>query len=293
MNEDAKKRLERLLQDLQEIEEASPMRVMCAVVSSSLESQVRSLATWLWVAGYVRERQKKDDPIIIDPNPIFVEPFQDGTGCLRWCGQETKREAFREWVIRLSGFFESNPDLVPDSESGYGVEGGLRSLCAIAAQVSEFSSQVKRGPILQLTGKRTLPPETPLQIRKMSPRPSFEVMEIKVPVPSFALMVLSHLLGKPTKRSRIEVKFDDSPAGQFANVIVDGKSHLVDKEFALIVQQLLKADGIPVSQPTMVANCPELQDFGRFSRIFQKKKNRVPFTIDSNTKGFFLPPEWL
>ena len=54
MKEEAKKRLERLLQDLQEIQEASPKQILCAVISSMVDSPLRAQATWQWVAKFVR-----------------------------------------------------------------------------------------------------------------------------------------------------------------------------------------------------------------------------------------------
>ncbi len=293
MNDEAKKRLERLTQDLQEIQESSPLKITCAVITSTVDSPLRAQAAWQWVAEFVRASRHEDDPIVLDPKPVVVEPFTDGKGCVRWCGLGSKRDAFKEWVVRLSGFFDSNPELVPNAEPRYGIEGGLQALCSIADPVPELSTLIKRRRILQLARRRTLPPKTPIQIQKMMPRPSFDVMEIDATVPHFSLAVLNHLLGRPTRLSRIEVQIDKSSKAQYANVIVDGKPHLVDQEFALIVEQLLKANGIPVSQPTMVENCPDLAGLGRFSRIFVKKRNKVPFEIESNTKGFFLPPEWL
>lgn len=292
MKDEARKRLERLIQDLQEIQESSPLKITCAVVTSTAESPLRTQATWQWVAQFLRASRPDDDNIVLDPKPIVVEPFTDGKGCVRWCGLGSKRDAFKDWVTRLSGFFESNPELIPNAEPRYGIEGGLQALCAIAASVPDLSTLVKRRPILQLTGQRILPPKTPPQIQKMKPRPSFDVMEIDAPVTYFSLAVLNHLLGKPTRRSRIEVQIDESPKAQYANVIVDGISHLVDIEFALIVSELTKAEA-PISQPTMVKKFPILDGLGRFRRIFDKQRNKVPFEIKGDTRGFFLPSEWL
>ncbi len=295
MKEEAKKRLERLLQDLQEIQEASPKQILCAVISSMVDSPLRAQATWQWVAKFVRASRHEDDSIVLDPNPVVVEPFTDGKGCVRWCGQDSKRDAFKEWVTRLSGFCESNPELIPNAEPRYGIEGGLQALCAIAAPVPELSTLVKRRPILQLTGQRTLPPKTPTQIQKMKPRPSFDVMEIDVPVPVFALKVLNHLLGKPLRDPPIRVEINESPKHEFANVFVNGKPYIVEKVFALIVEQLVRANGNPISQRTITNNCPDLKKLTlpRFSRIFEKKQNKVPFEIEPSTKGFYLKPEWL
>lgn len=292
MKEEAKKRLERLLQDLQEIQEASPKPVMCAVNSSTVDSPLRAQAIWQWVAEFVRASRHEDDSIVLDPKPVAVEPSDGGKGCVRWCGLESKRDAFKEWVTRISGFFESNPELVPNAEPQYGIEGGLQALCAVAATVPELSRRVKRRTILRLSGKRTLSPKTPPQLQKMKPRPSFDVTEIDEPVTVFAVAVLNHLLGKPIGRLRIEVQIDESPKAQYANVIVDGIAYLVDKEFALIVRELSKTEA-PISQPTMVKKFPILDGLGRFRRIFNKQRNKVPFEIKADTRGFFLPPEWL
>lgn len=292
MKDEARRRLERLIQDLQEIQESSPLKITCAVVTSTAESPLRTQATWQWVAQFLRASRPDDDNIVLDPKPIVVEPFTDGKGRVRWCGLGSKRDAFKEWVTRLSGFFESNPELIPNAEPRYGIEGGLQALCAIADPVPELSTLIKRRRILQLAGLRTLPPKTPIQIQKMKPRPSFDVMEIDATVPFFSLAVLNHLLGRPTRLSRIEVQIDKSPKAQYANVIVDGEPHLVDKEFALIVRELTQAEA-PISQPTMVKKFPILGGLGRFRRIFNKQRNKVPFEIMADTRGFFLPPEWL
>ena len=227
MKEEAKKRLERLMQDLQEIQESSPLTITCAVITSTAESPLRTQATWQWVAQFLRASRPDDDNIVLDPKPIVVESFTDGKGCVRWCGLGSKRDAFKEWVTRLSGFFESNPELIPNAEPRYGIEGGLQALCAIADPVPELSTLIKRRRILQLAGLRTLPPKTPIQIQKMKPRPSFDVMEIDATVPLFSLAVLNHLLGRPTRLSRIEVQIDKSPKAQYANVIVDGDREYV------------------------------------------------------------------
>lgn len=194
---DETKRIESLLQDLQEIEEASTGFILCAVITSTLTSPLQNQADWEWIASLVPENRNQGGIIVFDLKPVVVEPFRDGKGCIRWCGPDTKREALKVWLARLSGVFRSNPKYVPDTEPNYGVEGGLQVLCAVAATMPELSPMVKLRSILDLNHEQAQPRKIPMQLQKVAPKLSFEALEINFSVPQFALKVLCHILSKP------------------------------------------------------------------------------------------------
>ena len=318
MNDQAKKRLEGLLQNLQEIEESSVRSpfIKCDVISSTLESPLRDPAAWKWIADLLQELRlqdnKKEGRTLAYVHPVAVEPFEHGKGCIRWYGNPDVRDKLKEWIVRLSGFFKSYSEVVPNSKPEYGLEGGLQALCAIATNVPELSPYIKRRRFLNLAAKtkaKVLPTkmvtlcgeffieklEMPKRLEKFEPKPSFNVLEISESIPRLAMKVLNHLLGKPMRDPPIRVEFDESPKHEYAKVFVNGKPYIVEKVFALIVEQLVRANGNPISQRTITNNCPDLKKLKlpRFSRIFEKKQNKVPFEIEPNTKGFYLKPEWL
>ena len=292
MNDEARKRLDRLLQQLKEIDEASSGRLQCAVISSTLSSPIHDQSVWQWVARFVREPRPREANIVLDPQPLSVQPSEDGKACVRWCGDPEKREAFKQWVVRLSGLFKSHPELVPDLEPRYGVEGGLEAICAIASAGTHYPDLVKKRRILDLARKRILIPKPPKRLTKIDVKPSFDVIEIDDLAPRFSLKVFSRLLGKPID-SPLRVEFDGSAGSQDAIIVVNGERFFVDRECGLVVEQLLSANGTPLSQPRMIQNDPALKGIGRVKRLFGKKRNRLPFKLGSDRRGFWLPPSLL
>ena len=202
---DGTKRIESLLQDLQEIEEASKRFIFCALITSTLTSPLQNQADWQRIANLVPENRNRPGIIVLELKPIVVEPFTDGKGCIRWCGPASKREAFKVWLTRLSGVFTSNPKYVPDSEPKYGVEGGLQALCAVAATMPELSPMVKHLSIIDLNHEQTQPGKIPMPLQKVERKPSFEALEIDYSVPLFALKVLRHILSKPIDPPHVEI----------------------------------------------------------------------------------------
>jgi hypothetical protein len=287
MKEEAKKRLERLLQDLQEIQEASSERLRCAVISSTLVSPLRDNSVWQRVAEFVWETRDHDAPIVIDPEPIVAEPNPDCTGCIRWCGDPDKREAFKSWLARLSGFFESNSELVPNTEPRYGTEGGLQALCAIAAQDPKLSALVKHRTILDLNQDLSGFGKIPVKLVKMSPKPIFTAIEIDGLISSFSLNVLKLTLGRSLDQPPLIANIEKS------HVVIRGEVYPVDLSIVHIIDQLVGAKGNPISRRTMQTNAPILADEPRLDRVISKICGTLGVPIESSTNGYHLPPDWL
>lgn len=287
MKEDARKRLERLLQDLQEIQEASSEQLQCSVISSDLASPLRDHSAWQRVAEFVWETRDHDAPIVIDPEPIIAEPNPDNTGCIRWCGDSDKREAFKAWLARLSGFFESNSELVPNSEPRYGIDGGLLALCAIAALEPKLSERVKHRTILDLNQDLSGFGRIPAKLLKMSPKPIFTVVEIGGPISLFSLNVLKLVLGQSLDQPPLFANIEKS------QVVIRGDVFPVDLSIVHIIDQLVQAKGNPISRKTMQANAPVLADEPRLDRVISKIRDTLHVPIESSKSGYSLPPDWL
>ena len=319
MNDEAKKRLERLLQDLQEIEEQAagskvPSEIRCDVILSTLESPLPDPSAWKWIADLLQEIRSKDNPEVaktVVDYQFTIEPFINKKGCFRWRGNPRVWEEIKEWIARLSGFFGSNSEFFSISEIEYGVLGGLQAIGSIATTVPELSPYIKCRCILDLAVQlkpdvlpkkarsifREMPEERkmPKLFEQIEPKPSFHSLEFSESIPVIAKKVLNHLLGKPIRKPPIRVEFDESPIHPYATVFVNEKPYTVEKVFALIVEQLVRANGNPISQRTITNNCPDLKkrELGRFRRIFDRTQNKVPFEIENDNNGFYLETEWL
>jgi len=99
MKDEAKKRLEGFLQDLQEIEEASPIHIRCAFISSKLTSPLHDITAWQRIAEFFQANTLRDRLIVVGRKPILVEPFDDNKGCIRWRGPASKRKEQRGQAI--------------------------------------------------------------------------------------------------------------------------------------------------------------------------------------------------
>ena len=312
MNDEAKKRLERLLQDLQEIEEAAAGSkqssvITCDVILSTLESPLRDPYAWKWIAFLLQEIRSQDNPEVgrtVVDNHFEVEPFINKNGCFRWSGNPVVWEKIKEWIIRLSGFFGSYPEVVPNSVPVYGLEGGLQALCDIATTVPELSPYIKRRCILDLAVQPkpdVLPTKTrpgyvekremPKLFEMIHPKPSFRSLEIEGSVARFAKMVLNHLLGKPLREPPVVVDLENS------EVVIHGKIYAVDASVAHIIDQLLKGNGNPISRSTMQKNSNILKVENRIDRIIKDMREQQLLPIDIKTdesrRGYYLSEEWL
>ncbi len=288
MNEDARKRLEGFLYDLMSIDEKSPDNLRCAVVSSTLTSPLRDPAAWQWVAEFIRRSRDPNLPLVPDLKLVVVEPFMDGKGCIRWCGKDDKREAFKAWVDRFSAFINANPEVVPDFEPRDGIEGGLQALCAVAGSEPRLSALVKRRTILNLNEEQDPFDTIPAKLDCIRPKPSFDVAEIDGMVLAFSLKALKRLLGRPIGEPPLSVNIPSS------EVTVHGKVYPLDLKYVHFVDQLLRANGETITRRMMRDNCRILADEEHLERLIEPLEEMIKIKVDRVArKGFRLPPEWL
>lgn len=154
MPDEAKRRLTRLQDDLLELQDMAGYPPFgLAIITSTLSKAIHDKKTWAFVQKRVVETRSAN-PVVLEPKPIWAEPFPDGDGCIRWCGNSENVERFQQWTDRLSRVLCRYDELVPDMDVQEGSFGGLMALFSVATSTDKLAGLIEERTILDLSAQK-------------------------------------------------------------------------------------------------------------------------------------------
>jgi hypothetical protein len=299
MKDDQKRRLWRLRDDLADLADADFRPFGFGIVRASPAVRIPMPNGWNFLTFWLEGLLDSNEIIRPRPHPWF-DPFPNGSACVRWWGDAKGITAFQKWAERASNLLRKDPDWPPSVEIEPGYHGMIAAFVTFAKQDSELSPFVESRKLVDLNslprGEKTLISKTLLH---RDPLPTFSVEEVKDWATRFSANLLRKLLGAPIREPRLSVDVRKS------TVTLDGKTYGVDLVYVLIVHELLKANGTPITRTHMKQNQPDLAlDTHLERRINDLRKPRMksrkvlPFqlpilTAEPRTKGYYLPSDYL
>ncbi len=114
MDARTKQRLERLRDDLAEIDESCG-NFGFGIISSTPETPLVYPQLWRFLEPPITFRMKETGKEVFTakPEPYFFDPFDDGRRCVFWCGNAKGVETFKDWLNRLGAFLANQEGLLP------------------------------------------------------------------------------------------------------------------------------------------------------------------------------------
>lgn len=291
--------------------EMKPTSVNLQVISSSPQVSISDLRSWQFLADQVSATRPDDSPIIFETKPISLEPFPDGTQCIRWSGNEEQVAAFKDWLTALSRFdYElGNPEDEGDERNWHEEQqlavllptpsdrrdSHFDGVLVLQSNINEdddlFSNAIQRRIFdFSKSGHGPLPPSLET-ISKVNPSTQFFVTWFKAPLFTLATAVLDRLLVTRTG-PRLSANLKKN------TVTFDGVTYELKREHVALVDQLIKAGGNPISGNTIKANTGcfgELERIGRVKKDKLAKECKVVADLikSHHGKGFSIPSHYL
>jgi hypothetical protein len=206
MSSDAKKRLKRLRDELDDIRQ--DYRVLCfALIRCSSKTSIpwtqpnvqQFFRTLVW------ENSHGNTTLTYAEDRSWFDPLESGSECILWSGDPTGVKKLQEWGDTFSSFLDNNRKLA--QKLGLNYTGGgyaelLARLCHIAQGHADLSKIIEERTVLDLAkclneGESVF--DVPRSLLKLTPSPTFSFLEPHVAPPnhaaSFVLQVIDQLLG--------------------------------------------------------------------------------------------------
>lgn len=247
MLDSTKRRLERLADDAQELDDSSHSMFGFALIAGPKVIRIRDPQRWARIGKYVAIHT--EDPLVMTSPPYWVELDPEVRRCISWWGDSEGVERFKEWTERMSSLFEGDATLLGDIAHESGTFGALCALCELAQHKPELSDLVRKRVIRipeQLLGRQLIQRDKPWKNKVF-------VLEAAKRGPHFARDIINYLLGQLPRGPRLNVYPERN------RVTIDGDGYQLNREYVLVLEVLLKANGNTVSRRSMAEQQPALK----------------------------------
>ncbi len=286
MTRDAKRQLERLSDDLADLIELSSPH--CGLGLFVLREPVGVLippSGWAFLDERLDEARRARGSIRMEPDP-WLDPFPDGTACIRWWGAADEAKAFQKWTVRASAFFRSYVPLPAGIAMPPGYHGAIRTFIQLAKTNASLFPRLETRTILDVKAlspakRRLLPPI----VQSIVPPPVF-TYDDGFHREKVAQLTLRILTDEATRPPRLEV---DVEAG---TITIDGKTHREDEVWVHILHLLISANGRPILRREMRKD-PVLEPYDSLNLQIKRMEKKLGINIESSNKGYWLPEEYL
>jgi hypothetical protein len=294
MPDDAEKRMSRLRDELADIcQDYKQLRFTIVTCSFPIDWTVEEQE---FLRAVLSERKPGIFTLFYSNDTTAFDPLPARKGCILWRHKRDDRsgvERLKKWGENCSRFFEGNPDFsgrfhFDGSECGFGSV--LLAVSDFARVTPELSRLVAKPIALDLATKETSF-AIPVSLRTLKPLPSLSLLGFKESAPAFLLEVLDHVLGRPCgPRLTVDVAKNEAT--------LDGVTYRIDSPYILVVEALVKANGIPITRRRIQELYTPLKGYERLERdviwkIRDKKCPPIGALIQSSEDGYWFPPEFL
>ena len=293
MDHGEKKRLERLLDDLAELDDMGFKPFGFGIITSSTSVRLPQPNGWKFLVCWLEDENSTEAG---GPRgrTTWLDAFPDGSSCVRWWGDRRGVAAFQKWASRASNIIRRFSGGLPDMNVYPGHYGTVAEFVRFARMEADLARLVECHMLADLN---LSPKEDRALIHKSllphDPLPVFSLQEVKDRVVPFSAKILKKLLGRPSGEPRLAVDVADS------TITLDGKTCWADIVYVAILDELLKANGRPITRAELQQN-PILQSFERLDRqiaYIRKGTRGFPFRIPIQTakkrRGYLLPSDYL
>lgn len=276
--------LQRLCDDLDEALVRSNSFGFGLIVTEPAVS-VATGSVWNSVARLIPSKTE-GGALILETGSIILDPFPDGTGCIRWFGDANGIAAFQEWAGR-AGRILSDLEIIPEHTTTKEVPndrfgrklvigdpllaGGkpyrmLEQLAlALKQECPEFVEQI----MLDSAQLGSAEQQRKIGVPIMEGKPvTFSFLRLP-PLQQRAISSfkkLCRLRGEP--RLAVDVKN--------LTVTLDGLTYPLDHEHVLVLESIISGGGNPVSRKTMQDRHASLALNDRLDRKIDDLKQRCP-----------------
>ena len=322
MDARTKQRLERLRDDLAEIDELHG-NFRFRIIYSEPETLLMHAQSWQFLEQHLG---KGKDTVVLFPKPHFFDPFDGGKRCVFWNGNSDGIEAFKKWLTRLGAFLKSQPDLLPSKGTEKAVPAEetkgelprgkrvvepkcpvekkfnrtLACLWSLALLDPAFSESICEWDIVDT--KKLPPASLPIALQqqeKLPPdflpvtleqSPKFVMQEPTMRATEFGAMMIDRLLGQFPRPPRLTVN-------DTTNIVwLDSVPYEFDILHIHILKIIADAKGHPVSRAKMKEDTllNEEERLDRTINLRLKKRHKaIGDLIHSDRRGYWIDKEYL
>lgn len=279
------------------------------IISSVPQTAILDTEIWEFLAGQVMATRPDDAPITFEVKPIWLEPFPDGTRCVRWSGNVTQASLLKEWLTALSRFdYELGSSADESDERSWHEEqqlavlspnssdrtvsyfDGLLVLSDMVTEDDDLFTLVSERSVFDFAKQGQSAPIPLDKLKAVAPSIRFDVTRFLSPVIRIATTVLEKLYAKNVG-PRLRANLKNS------TVTFDGQVYPLDPVYVAIIDQLIRAGGNLISRSSMRKNSKKLAPFERLDRkidALQKDCKEIGRLIQrEGRQGCFIPSEYL
>jgi hypothetical protein len=276
------------------------------IISTEPCTAIASRTTWETVASLIPSTTE-GGAIILEVGPKWLEPFPDGTGCVRWFGHADGVAAFAKWSDR-AGDVLTDLGVLPNHSTTKSVArsrkrlligdhlrtGGksFRLLRELALATKRAYPEVVQTTLLDQSGLGSAKQRAQLGIPCRGRKPiNFDFVRLpplgETTIAGFRS--LCRLRGEP--RLTVDVK-DNS-------IVFDGRRHALEQDSILIIDCLVKAGGSFTSRSDWRKEHPNISAQSHLERILKRELKRqcpqlLPFFLtDEKKRGYYFSKEIL
>jgi hypothetical protein len=294
MDSDVQRRLQTFVDELEGIAEQKQLPFQLGFITTTSTQPIHDDAVWKVAESFVQPvLAKQKDELRLYHKPIRIDPFPDGSACIRWAGDEGAILAYKDWARRFGAFLSTHNDVCSEVTFQSEYHRTLQQLALLARSTPALSSLIEQKDLTILNLADTDSTQMgciPKSVTQQQ-QPSFAFQEVLCVADIFATTVVQFLMGEPKSGPRLIVDPIDG------TVTLDGIVYGLDGVYIAIVEILVWANGFPVARSVMRERHALLKDEDRLDRKIKGLRKECPKVGELISKGdhtgFSLPPEYL